>query len=63
MLTKGGGIVILDKASYLEEAYNFFSDTNYYTHLETDPSASFCTSYSDLISLAYQGGILNKKEK
>lgn len=59
---KGGGIVILDKIQYLDEANRILADTNYYKALDHNPLKTHIASYSDLIITAYSDGVLNKKE-
>lgn len=58
---KGGGDVILDRQVYLTEPDKILSDTEYYRPLHTDPTPTLAKSYQNLITSAYENGILNRK--
>ncbi|CAH2284586.1 Hypothetical predicted protein, partial [Pelobates cultripes] len=58
----GGGIVLLNKADYVNEAYNIIGNEEYYKALRCDPTQSIRNELKDLIELAYASGSIDKKE-
>lgn len=60
---KGGGIVILDKTYYMEEADNILANEDYYKILDSNPLTEHIASYTGLITAAYQDRVLDRKEK
>lgn len=60
---KGGGIVVMDKHKYLEEAYRQLGDTDTYSKLSTDPTESLKTLISSVLEDAVLEGIINPSTK
>ena len=50
---KGGKIVLLDKSSYLQEAYRQLNDPTYYTPVQHDPIGDLALEISSFISFLY----------
>ena len=50
---KGGEIVLLDKTSYLQEAYRQLNDSTYYTLVHHDPIGRLALEISSFISFLY----------
>lgn len=59
---KDGGIVILDKSTYVAEAMRLLSDSKTYKKLSCDPLPSFRTEADLLITHAINDHVLDKKE-
>ena len=58
---KGGNIVILDKTSYLQEAYRQLNDSNYYTLVYHDPFSDLALGISSFISFLYHKEYIDYK--
>jgi len=50
---KGGKIVLLDKTSYLQEAYRQLNDSNNHTLVHHDPISDLALETSSFISFLY----------
>ena len=58
---KGGKIVLLDKTSYLQEAYRQLNDSNYYTLVHHDPISDLALEISSFISFLYHKQYIDYK--
>lgn len=60
---KGGGIVVMDKSSYVSEMNRILSDTDTYIPLSHDPIFKYKKELTGLIEVGFRNKLLNKKEK
>ena len=60
---KGSAIVILDRATYLNEGYTQLSDTSYYEKLDEDPTQLFYKQVRDAVEDMYQNGEIDESVK
>ena len=58
---KGSSVVIMDRGSYLDEAYRQLSDQNYYEKLDEDPTREYSKAVHDAIEDMYQNGEIDEK--
>ena len=58
---KGGKIVLLDKTSYLQEAYRQLNDSYYYTLARHDPISDLALDISSFISFLYHKKYIDYK--
>uniref|UniRef100_A0A8C5WAS4 Reverse transcriptase domain-containing protein n=1 Tax=Leptobrachium leishanense TaxID=445787 RepID=A0A8C5WAS4_9ANUR len=59
---KGGGVVVLDREQYHQEAMRLLSDQSTYQILNTDPTNSIKELFSEFLQKGKDKGILNDRE-
>lgn len=58
---KGGGIVVMDKDKYLEEGIRQLSNTQFYQHLEADPTPAHQKFVADTLDRLAKDGDISKR--
>ncbi|CAJ0966698.1 unnamed protein product [Ranitomeya imitator] len=58
---KGGGIVVMDKVKYIQEAYRQLHDTSIYTPLDRDPTNTIKELIKNTLTKYCEEGILDQK--
>ncbi|CAJ0968597.1 unnamed protein product [Ranitomeya imitator] len=58
---KGGGIVVMDKIKYTQEAYRQLYDTSIYTPLDRDPTNTIKNLIKDTLMKYCEEGVLDQK--
>ncbi|CAJ0945056.1 unnamed protein product, partial [Ranitomeya imitator] len=58
---KGGGIVVMDKIKYTQEAYRQLHDTSIYTPLDRDPTNTIKNLIKDTLMKYCEEGVLDQK--
>lgn len=60
---KGGGIVVMNTDTYVQEAQRSLNDTNVYHKLDRDPKWEFERELKSLVDRAYEDGVIDDKLK
>lgn len=60
---KGGGIVVLDKDTYIQEMKRLLDDHTTYSLLPGDPTSNYKKALIEIVDKGFALNILNKKEK
>jgi hypothetical protein len=59
---KGGATVVMNKLSYLREAYRQLNDTHYYCRLDRPIYKENITNINNILTAVYSKGLINRKQ-
>uniref|UniRef100_A0A8C5LXF7 Uncharacterized protein n=1 Tax=Leptobrachium leishanense TaxID=445787 RepID=A0A8C5LXF7_9ANUR len=59
---KGGAIVVMDTAAYVQEAYRQLNNTAHYCKLDADPCCTIQQEIKDLTETSLNGNLISKKD-